>query len=508
MKKLLGLALLVAVAPAVAADIGYYKPGRWVRIAAPLPGVWTAPGTATVVEDNRSDAQYALPMSAPWLVPHGGGPQVKEIPEGGWVLVELQRGAGGIVVSQDGILDALPAGSVLEKLVELRYGVPESVDLVISYDFAEAALPPNEQAALLAFARRGGAVLFIHMSRTIPAASVALWRDLFGAHGAPEVAAPGLPRELFVPRGFRTRIDIPDSPDEPTFVWQRCGRGVVLAFRLTDTAALADREQAGKLFRRAVNNVREARRPIELRPIEPDAFGLFGEPGWSDGPRREFALSAWGYAAGAAGLLVSFGGLLVKRRWWWRLGGMACIAACGAALLWGATVRSYGLALDTVAILVVEPDADPVEVIVARVSRLGPGQTPQLRSALPMPPRLLLYGRHAAKMKEWVRYRFLPEGATVEPVLDVGQALCLASVEPVLGSGAARALSGPEAQPPPNADRIIGFVRRRWARGGSGWTFRWTQPAVPPRLFSAPSEASFTQVHHSPVLVASRSAAE
>ncbi len=499
MRKTLLLALSMAVfsAPVHAGTDGtsYYKPGRWLEVLVDSPGRITAPGTTTVVEKQSAEAQYVLPMSAPWSAAFNGVRlDVAGIAEGGWVAAELAGAAGNRTAERDGILEALPPGSVVAPLGDIRRGVPSSFDLVICYDFSEGNLQPQERIALEQFVRRGGAVFLIFASRAIPAGSVGLWRTLFGATGTPQKQAPGLPRGLRVPGDFELRFDAA----MPRLVWQRCGRGVVIAYGLAPNEKVLEQpEGTTELFNRVVFHIREARRPLTLGPVEPDVFGLFEETGWSASSRWRFALLACGYAGAAAGLILSFGSFVSRRRWMW-LAGMLCIAAGGAAVILGATADRSGLALDTVAMVIQEPQTDPVDVVLGRISRLGPEDALQLRSATPIPPRLVLHSRFSASRKNWVNYRFFSHRSTVEPMLDTGQRLCLASVR-----AAAETTPGEQVQPPPNADKLIGFFRKHWAEGETTYTFRWARSAVPRRLFESSAGGTFSQISRATVLFVS-----
>jgi len=499
MRHLLLLALLLAAPPARAAPPAaiIYKPGRWVEVPAASPGEIVAPGATTVVGAARAEAQYALPMSEPWATTLGGVRlDITSIPPGGWQAAEIGRSSGA--AARDGILRALPAGSILTRLGGVRRRVPEAVDLIICYDFAESKLQPQERAAVERFVRRGGAVLLIFVSRAVPAASARFWRSLFGAGDAREKQAPGLPRGLLVPNDFTTRIDIPESAADRPFVWQRAGRGIVMAVGLPAREKMPERsKETERFFRRIVARVRANCRPVGLGPVEPDVFRLFDSPAWSAEPRRRLALLAVGYTAAAAGLLLSFGAMLAKRRWAW-LGGAVCIAAGGAALVFGFTAGTSGLALDTTSVIIVEPGAAPVQVGLARISRLGPGGAPQLMSAAPMPPRLLLYSRHSASEKTWVTYRFVPDGATVEPLLGIGQSLCLASVRAAPENLALLAA----APAPKNADALEQLFRRRWAMKGVDYEFRWVQAPGGPHPFTVSAEGRFVQIRRGPALVA------
>jgi len=488
-----GLAAASSAAPPI-----HFKPGRWVELPPLPPGRVTAPGTTTVIETAQADAQYALPMSDPWTAAVGGANlDTAGVPEGAWLAAELDHGTGARMTSRDGILKALPPGSSLVRLDHIRRGVPESVDLVICHDFSESKLQPQERAAVRRFARRGGAVFLIFASRAIPAASEELWRDLFGAHGKREKQAPGLPRRFLVPSDFALRFD----PDMPRLVWQRCGRGVVLAYGLAPGRNILERpEGTTRLFARALAHIRKNRRPLTVGPVDPGVFGLFERADWSARARRRFALLACGYAAAAIGLLLSFGTLLTRRRWV-RSVAVLCIAGGGAAILMALTAGTSGLALDNVAVIMQEPGADPTEVVFARISRLGPGRAPQLRSASAMPPRLVLYSRFSARLKNWVNYRFRPGGATVEPDLEVGQKACLVAIRTTSVESARSSTSAPDAPPPPKAEHIIEFVRQRWTTADMDYTFRWVRPSFPPRAFDVSADKHFVQIHRGPVLL-------
>ena len=510
------LVFLLLLAPSVgrgaAPDAVIYKPGRWARVRVGTPGEILAPGAATVVGDARADAQYVLPMSEPWVAAFNGSKlAVTSIPGGAWLVIEAGPGSRG--PARGGILKALPEGSVLTGLGDIRRGVSESVDLIICHDFAESRLQPSERAAIEEFARQGGSVMMLFASRVIPAASEHLWRSLFGAGEERDKQAPGLPRGLLVPNDFRTRLDVPEPADErrpltlgdlkaladipepsdgQPFVWQQCGRGIVMAARGTMLERSSDAE---RFFRRVAARVRSDCRPIGLGPAEPDVFRLFDPPAWSMQPRHRFAALAAAYSVAAIGLLLSFRAMLARRRWAW-LAGAVCIAAGGLGIVLAFTASTSGLALDTASILIVEPGTAPVAVDLARIARLGPGDAPELASANAMPPRLLLYSRHAASEKTWVKYRFRPDRSTLEPVLGIGQSLCVSSVRPVLDG---RAI-GPGVSPPQNADALIALFKSRWARKGTDYGFRWAR-AQGPRLFTVAAEGTFVQVNHGPTLM-------
>ena len=517
------LVFLLLLAPSVvrgaAPDAVTYKPGRWARVQVGAPGEILAPGAATVVGHARASAQYVLPMSEPWVAASEGSKlAVTSIANGAWLVVEV--GAGSRGPARDGILKALPEGSVLTGLGDIGRGVPEAVDLVICHDFAESRLQPGERAAIDAFVRRGGAVLMLFASRSIPAASEGLWRSLFGTGEGRDEQARGLPRGLLVASDFTTRLDVPESagdrppqtlddfkalPDIPEpsggqpFVWQRCGRGIVMAARTTMLESSRDTE---RFFGRVGARVRTDCRPISLGPVEPDVFGLFGQPAWSEEPRQEFALLAAAYSVAAVGLLLSFRAMLTRCRRAW-LAGAVCIAAGGIGIFLAFTAGASGLALDTASIVIVEPGEAPVAVDLARIARLGPGDAPELASANAMPPRLLLYSRHAASGKTWVRYRFLPEHSSVEPVLGMDQRLCVSSVRSAPNGRAA----GLDAPPPPNAEALIALFKSRWARKRTDYEFRWAR-AQGPRLFTVAAEGRFVQVNHGPTLIVTEREAE
>ena len=403
---------------------------------------------------------------------------------------------------------------------DIGRGVPEAVDLVICHDFAESRLQPGERAAIEAFVRRGGAVLMLFASRSIPAASEGLWRSLFGAGEGRDEQARGLPRGLLVASGFTTRLDVLESADdrpqltlddlkalpdipEPSggqpFVWQQCGRGIVMAAQGTMLERSRDTE---RFFTRVAARVQTDCRPINLGPVEPDVFRVFGQPAWSAQPRRRFALLAVAYSVAAIGLLLSFRAMLARRRWAW-FAGAVCIAAGGVGIVLGFTAGASGLALDTASIIIIEPGEAPVAVDLARIVRLGPGDAPELASANAMPPRLLLYSRHAASSKTWVRYRFLPEHSSLEPVLEIDQSLCVSSVRPVPNDRAV----GHRVSPPQNAEAIIALFKSRWAREGMDCTFRW-EAAKGPRLFTVAAEGTFVQINHRPTLIVTEREAE
>ncbi len=489
-----------------------YKPGDWVEVPASGPGLLAAPGTTTVMEPVHGEAQYALPMTEPWTAVFNGAIlEVNAVAERGWLAASLERGAGGILSgAESGILKALPPGSKLVPLGDVRRGVPESVDLIVSYDFSERMLQPQELGAIKEFVRRGGAVCFLFASQ-IPAASVEFWRDLFGAGGEARMQAPGLPHGVRVPPGFALRFE----QDMPELVWRQSGRGVVLAYRLSPNEdLLKDAEATARVFGRVVQYVRENRRPLRLGPAEPEAFRLFDPPEWAAGPRRRSALLAVGYAAGAAGLLVSFGSLLARRRWMW-LPGLAFIAVGGAAVVYGSVEGKSGLALDTASVMIIEPGADPAVVVLGRIARLGPGGDPQLPSYAVMPPKLLVYARYSAEQKNWVNYRFMPGHATVQPVLGIGQSLCLGSISLMPASSAAGLGAMHEVAAPAHGDDLIRFFEKRWAQKGTSYRFRWVArdanaPALPPvaagRLFDWTADRHFVQMNYYPMLVIEGSA--
>jgi len=97
-----------------------------------------------------------------------------------------------------------------------------------------------------------------------------------------------------------------------------------------------------------------------------------------------------------------------------------------------------------------------------------------------------------------VNYRFRPDGATVEPRLDVGQNLCLVSIRPVFIGSAAAGPPGPAVPPPPNADKLVRFFKERWASRDTDYTFSWTHQAGPGPFRP---DAPFVQVHAGPTLV-------
>ena len=516
MRYVFVLVLLLAASSvrAAAPDAVTYKPGRWVPLQISAPGEILAPGAVTVVGDARAEAQYVLPMSEPWVAAFNGRKlDITSIPDGAWLAAEVGPGVGS--AARDGILKALPPGSILMALGDVRRGVPEAVDLIICLDFGETRLQPSERAAVDEFVRRGGAVLMIFASRVIPAASEPFWRSLFGAGKPRDKQAAGLPRGLLVPNDFTTRLDVAETSadrrpltldelkawaDAPVpaggqpFVWQQCGRGIVMAARGT---MLDHSTETERFFRRVARRAQTNCRPIRLGPVEPDVFQLFDSPAWSAGARLRFALPAAAYSAAAIGLLASFGAMLARRRWAWLVGAV-CIAAGGVGVVLASAAGASGLALDAASILVIEPGAEPVEIDLARIARLGPGDAPELASANAMPPRLLLYSRHAASEKTWVAYRFRPDGAAVEPSLGLGQSLCVSSVRPVRGRPAA----GPAAPPPPNADALIALFKSRWAKEGAGYTFRWARPGAAGRIFTVAAEDKFVQIRRGPLLVA------
>ena len=539
MRKALSIALLAAVCggwafAAFAATAGrtYYRPGQWVEVPAAGPGPISAPGSTTLVEEDGADTQYALPLSAPWAAVADESPfDARDLARDAWLAAVLDPGARIPGAARDGLRRALPAGSELIPLGDIRRGVPESVDWIICHDFSESKLQPQERTALAEFARRGGGVLFIFTSRAIPAASEELWRDLFGAHGEREKQAPGLPKGLRVPLDFRPRQDIPDAaagpapldwlpPDIPvppdlkplleipddedvaTFVWQRCGRGIVLAYQQRrDRGILEGPAESADLFRRMVARLQNNRRGLRLAAVEPRVFRLFKPTEWSAPPRRRLAFLTCGYAVAAIGLLLSFRSFLVRRRGAW-LAGAGCIALGGAVVVYALTTGRSGLALETVAILIQEPGADPVEAVFARVERLGPGAGRPLRSASAMPPKLVLDSRYSAVQKSWAAYRFSAGGASVEPLLESGQHTCFASIHPASADVAEEAASAEEVPPPSNAGRVIALFEKQWASPNTTYTYRWVRPAAPPRAFHPSAEEQFIQVRRGPVLVA------
>jgi 6,7-dimethyl-8-ribityllumazine synthase len=455
-----------------------------------------------MVEDGAPEGQYALPLAAPWPAePEGARLEPVAIPESAWLAAELGRGASE--KARAGILRALPDGSALVGLGDLRRGVPESVDLVIAYDFSESRLQPSERAAISAFARRGGAVFFVYASRAIPAASVPLWRELFGAGGGAEIRAPGLPQGLLMPRDFRLRF----KADMPRLVWQRCGRGIVLAYELEPEGhALETAAGSERLFRRAVESAARERRPVALGPVEPDVYELFAPPRWSRGPRVRFALLASGYALAAMGLLASAGGPLSRRGWTW-LAGAVCLAAGGAAAIGALSESASGLSLDTAGVLILEREADPVAVVLGRVARLGPGEAPELGSAARMPPKVTVYRRYSAFRKSHVTYRFRPGGGTVQPHLAQGQSQCLISIRVLPRAATERLAARPTVPAPAGGERWIALFRERWAdrdAGPEAYRFRWVRAPGELRLFDRSADEAWVQVRRGPVLVVER----
>jgi len=468
-----------------------------VAIPADAAGEVTGPGTATSVEDLRAETQYVLPVSDPWVASFDGARlAMTALPAGAWLVAELGRGEG---VARDGILRALPAGSALTRLEGLRNGVPEVVDLIVAHGFAEGALQPRERAEVEAFVRRGGSILLIFASRRIPAASERIWRELFGVGDAREKEVGGLPRGLLVSAGFTVHYDIPEPSEGPSFVWRRSGRGIVIAVALPPGGeGLGKVAQAEGLFRRVAKRVRDHCRPVRLGPVEPDVPRLFGPPEWSGPARRRLAWVAFAYAAGAIGLLVSAGAALSRRRLAW-IGGAALLAAAGAGFVLIATAGPSGLALDTASVVVIERGVPAVRIDLARVARLGPGEPPELDSADRMPPKLVVGSRADTNARTWVRYRFRPHRATVQPLLGAKQYACLAWVGP-----AGRSPGGAAAPAPENADALIAFFERRWASAGAEYDYEWARAAGPPRPFAASAKEHFVQVRRGPVLIARR----
>jgi hypothetical protein len=498
------VAVLILVAARATAGPDYFRPGRWVALPRGVTGRITAPGTATVVGPDASGVQYALPMAAPWHTGAGGAPKdVEALPRGAWLVAEIDRLAGVRTVPRDAVLKALPDGSALVPLGDIQYGVPDSVDAVIAYDFGESRLQPDERAALARFVKQGGAVFFVYAARSIPAASVGLWRELFGAQGEPERQAPGLPRGLLVPEAFRLGLDF----EVPGLVWKRYGRGLTLAYalpprltteRLTPEMTEQLLEQAGVVFARARHWIESRRRPIVTEPFMPDLFRLFGPVEWGCAERRRIVLTAAGYAVAAVALLFSFRGLLArkKRRW---LGAALAVALGGVVAIYLPAVSASGLALDVAPVVIDDPEAGPVMVLLGRVARLGPGQAPQIRSMTSMPPKLVLYGRFSAQQKQWANYRFEPPGPSLEPLLDIGQNLCLVSVRP-LTQAEASAIAAQEHPGPPEADARIGLARKRWAEPHRTYRFEWKAPTTAHRMFDPRQDDAFVQIRRRPVL--------
>jgi len=490
--------LLIVWVSAALADGLHYRPGCWVEVQAPPAGTIPAPGTATVAEAGRAEAQYVLPMAAPWAASVGGETiDVTGLPDAAWLVLELGEGRSA---ARQGLLKALPIGSAVLPAGDMRRGVPESVDLLVCYEFSEGSLQPQERRAIRTFVRRGGAALFVFGSRVIPAASVDLWRDLLGAAGSPERQAPGLPRGFLVPSDFRLSWD----SDAPRLRWARCGRGVTLVYGLAPGGkVLQDAAQAADLFARIVRHAKAHRRPLSIGPIEPKVFGLFGPPGWSAAARRRHALLAGAYAAAAVGLLLSFGAALARSRRRW-LAGAACLALAG----WGAahafTAGQSGLALDVASLVFKDPGTDPAELVFARVTRLGPGRAPVCRSADPMPPKLLLYSRFSVDMQNWVNYRFRPGRATVQPLLKMGQSICFVAARTLSEREwrALRAGAGPTGGTEP--DPLADLFKVRWAEEGVACSFSRAPTRNAARLFDVSADRQFVQVRRRAPLVVTR----
>jgi predicted amidohydrolase len=468
-----------------------------VRLPAGVTGRVSAPGAATVIGPDAAEAQYALPMSAPWGTTVGGAPtEMSALKKGAWLVAELDRGADARTVPREAVLKALPKGSALTPLGSIRHGVPEAVDAVVCYDFGESMLQRDERAALVRFAKDGGAVFFVYVSRSIPAASVELWRDVFGAQGKGEKQAAGLPRGLLVPADFGLGLDF----EMPGLVWRRCGRGLALAYALPPVRNPADlSKHATVLFERARYWIETQCRPVTPEPFMPEAFGLFDRAEWSRPARRRAALVGAGYAAAAIGLLLSFGSLLARKRWRWTAGTLA-IAMAGTVAVVALGAGSSGLALDTASVVLDEPGAEKVLVTFARIARLAPGDAPQLRSATPVPPRLALFSRYSASQKTWANYRFGQGVSSIEPLLAVGESMCVVSVR-TLSDAEVQDLRVSVSPAPAGGHKLTGLVRERWAgRRDRKYDLTWVTPSAQLRLFDPRAEGTFVQIERHPLL--------
>jgi predicted amidohydrolase len=496
------LACIIAPGAGRAAEELRFRPGCWVPLPPGASGVIEAPGAATDLRAGPNGTAYALPLSAPWTPQPGSGIEATALRDGAWLVAQLHGGAG-LPANREGLLRALPAGSVVQPLGDVRAGVPESVDLVVSYEFSEGSLQPRERDELRAFVRRGGAVLLIYAADQLPKAAEPLWRELFAIRGEPQRKPFGLPRPLRVPDDYAIYLDA----EIERLVWQRYGRGLALAYQVPRADRLQTADAASRLFERVVETVRRRRRPVRVEPVERDFYGLFSRPVWAGSTRRRIAWLVAAYAVGAAALLLSFGGLLARRRWLW-LVGVAAIAVAGGCAIVGLGVAASGLALDSATIVIREPGADPVQIVIARIARLGPGRAPRLPSAAAMPPRLVLFHRAGAQ-DTWATYRFGGNGATLEPHLDSGQHVCFVAIRTLSEREAAalRPAATGLSPAPPNADDLIGVVRSRWAvrpaagHPGLEYGFRWLAPDPPGRAFAPAADAAFAQVHRGPTLL-------
>ncbi|MFO7900754.1 MAG: hypothetical protein R6V58_17045 [Planctomycetota bacterium] len=492
------LGLAAWTAPARGGETVYFKPGRWVRLPEGTGRHLIAPGTATVVEDDRAEAQYALPMTDLWA-PETDAFEVEPVPAGALLVAELNRSPKSGLPAE-GVRSALPAGSAVIALDGVRERVPDSVDLVVSYYFSEGKLTARERAALVRFVRRGGAAVFVFGAGSMPAASEPVWRRLLGIEGGGVREVGGLPRGFLVPDGFSPRRDVlEEAGDKPTFLWRRSGRGVVVAYNASqDEPVRRKADAAAALFARIVARVQEARRPVRLGPIAPGVYRLFGGAAWSGSSRRRLAWLAAGYAVGAAGLLVSLGGLLRGRGWSW-LVGLGAIAAAGAATIGVLVGGDSGLALETYSVVLSGGETEPVELVIGRVARLGRGRPCAFRSAGAMPPKAVLYDRYSAVQKEWAAYRFRSAWSSIEPLLDVDQSLCLVSVRWLDDARASALLGAPDVRPPSSSGRLVDLVERELVVGKC--RHRWVEPDAAPRLFTPDAARCFTQVRRHPTLV-------
>ncbi|MFW6158356.1 MAG: hypothetical protein ACOC8E_03265, partial [Planctomycetota bacterium] len=450
------------------------------------------------VESDRAEAQYALPMTDLWA-PETDAFDVEPVPEEALLVAELNRSPKPGLPAE-GVRSALPTGSAVVALEDVRERVPDSVDVVVSYYFSEGKLTARERAALVRFVRRGGAAVLVFGGGSMPAASEPVWRRLLRVEGGGRREAGGLPRGFLVPDDFSPRREVLEEvADKPAFLWRRCGRGVVVAYDASqDEQVRTNADAAAAVFGRIVARVRENRRPVRLGPIEPDVYRLFGEVAWSGSSRRRLAWLAAGYAVGAAGLLVSLGGLLGRRAWSW-LVGLGAIAAAGAATVSVLVDGGSGLALETYSVVLSGEGTEPVELVIGRVARLGRGPWPEFRSARSMPPKVVLYDRYSAVQKEWAAYRFRSAWSSVEPLLDVDQSLCLVSCRWPDEVRARALLGAADARPPDAAEGLVDLVERELVGGEN--RHRWVEPDPAPRLFTPDAARRFTQVRRHPTLL-------
>jgi len=234
---------------------------------------------------------------------------------------------------------------------------------------------------------------------------------------------------------------------------------------------------------------------VSLGPVEPEAFRVFNDAAWSISARRRMAILAGGYALAAVGIAISFASIIRKRGYYF-IGAMAAVAALGVGVVILMPFGS-GLALDAATILI--NDDAPALVALGRIARLGPGRAPQLVAIGRMPPKILLYGRYSAAQRDWAAYRFSASGASIQPLLDIGQSVCVYSVYEVPRDYSAGMRS---VDPPPNAARIILFFERQLATGVKH-NYRWVEHS--PFLFQEGARRELAQVQTAPTLVATPS---